>query len=122
MASTLFPLVCLCVLFMPTVFGVAITLIFERWLGVVAYVLGWLVPIIALITLYILYDIWIRATPCEPTGSLACGEPLAYALILFVAVLCLTALANALAQVAAFFFLQGRRRARVWEIGPEAPQ
>jgi hypothetical protein len=52
-----------------------------------------------------------RATPCEPAGSLTCGELVAYALIVFVGVLGLTAVVNTIAQVAMFLFLRTQQRA-----------
>ncbi len=67
---------------------------------------------IVLFGLYVAFDLWTRATPCEPAGSLACGESAAYALIIFAGVLGLTAIANAIAQVAMFLFLRARRRAQ----------
>lgn len=102
---------CLCALFVPTAIGVGITLLLVRSAGIWAYVVGWLVPVLALIGVYAAFDIYTRATPCEPAGSLACGEPLAYALVLFLGVFCLTALANALAQGAVFVYLRAHPNA-----------
>lgn len=121
--NALITALCLCGLFVPTAIGVGISMLLVRWVGNWAYVLGWLVPVLALIGLYAIYGVWIRITPCEPAGSLACGEPLAYALILFLGVLCLTALGNALAQGAVFFYLRAQPPPQAYpeeEYAPEA--
>ncbi|MBI4673315.1 MAG: hypothetical protein HY741_16820 [Chloroflexi bacterium] len=103
-------LLCFGAFFVPTFIGVGVTLLVEKYLGVWAYLVGWALPVILLIGLYAVYDVYLRATPCEPAASLACGEPLAYAFVLFIALLCLTVFANALAQGAVYFFLRARRQ------------
>jgi hypothetical protein len=82
--DSLISFLCLCSFFVPSAFGVGLTLLLERSFGVRAYWIGWLLPLILLTGLYGADILWMRATPCEPAGSLECGEPAAYALILFV--------------------------------------
>ncbi len=96
----------------PTALGIGVTLLLKRSIGVWAYVVGWLFPLIVLLGLYMAFALRMRAMPCEPAGSLACGEFVAYTLILFVGVLGLTAVVNAIAQLAMFLFLRARRAAR----------
>ncbi len=115
-------LLCLCAFFVPTAVGVGITLLLEKYLGVWSYLVGWALPVILLVGLYAVYDVYMRATPCEPAESLACGEPLAYALLLFIALLCLTVFANAFAQGAVYFYLRARRQARPALAAEPAPQ
>ena len=105
--DTLISFLCLGTLFVPTAAGVGITLFAERFIGVRAYWVGWLLPLILLVGLYAADALWTWSTPCEPADSLECGEPAAYTLILFIALLGLTAIANAIAQMA-LFWLWGR--------------
>lgn len=106
--DALLTLLCIVSLLVPAALGVGITFLLERFLGRWAYVAGGLLPVIVFTGLYTLYHIWIRATPCEPVGSLACGEPLSIAFFLFVAILIVVMLANALAQGALYLFLHPR--------------
>jgi hypothetical protein len=106
--DALFSLVCIISLVVPAIVGVGIAFVLERYLGRWAYVAGGLLPVIVFAGLYTLYHIWIRATPCEPVGSLVCGEPLSIALFLFLVILLVVILANALAQGALYLFLQPR--------------
>lgn len=108
--DSLISFLCLCSFFVPTAFGVGITLLLERSIGVWAYLVGWLLPLILLIGLYVAYALWMRATPCEPAGSLGCGEAAAYTLILFIGIFALTAIVNAIAQAAMFLVLRARRQ------------
>ena len=110
--DALISFLCLGAALVPTAFGVGMTLLLKRFIGVWAHVVGWLLPMIVLFGLYVAFALWRRATPCEPVGSLACGESVAYTLVMFVGVLGLTAIANAIAQVAMFLFLRARRRAQ----------
>ncbi len=110
--SALTLLLGLCAVLVPTALGVGVTLLLKRFIGGWAYMVGWLLPLIALFALYLAYALWMRATPCEPAGSLACGELVAYVLIIFVSVLGLTAVVNTIAQVAMFLFSRARRDAR----------
>ena len=110
--STLTLLLGLGAVLVPTALGIGVTLLLKRFIGVWAYVVGWLFPLIVLFGLYMAFALRMRATPCEPVGSLACGELVAYTLIVFVGVLSLAAVANAIAQVAMFLFLRARRDAR----------
>ncbi len=110
--DSLISFLCLCSFFVPTAFGLGLTLLLERFFGVRAYLIGWLLPLILLVGLYVAEVLWTWATPCEPVGSLECGEPAAYALILFIGILSLTAIVNAIAQATLFWFLRARRQAR----------
>lgn len=102
-------LLCLWALFGPSLIGIGITLMAERQIGRWAYALGWLLPVIVLATCYGGYDAVLRVIPCEPAQSLACGEPVASAFLLLVGMICITMIANALAQGAVFMFLRSRR-------------
>lgn len=93
-----------------TALGVGVTLLLERFLGIWAYVAGALVPVILFTALYTLYHIYVRATPCEPVGSLSCGEPFIAAFFLFAGVAFFLLLANILAQASLYFLLYGRRQ------------
>ncbi len=97
-------LLCALALFVPAVVGVGVTFVAERFLERWAFALGWFVPMLAFVLLYALYHIFIRALPCEPAGSLACGQPPLAAFLLFLGVFIFTALANASAQLALYFF------------------
>lgn len=114
----LIALLCLCSIFSPSLLGVGITLLAERQIGRWAYALGWLLPVIVLATCYGGYDAALRLIPCEPAQSLACGEPLASAFLLLVGMICITMIANALAQGAVYLFLTGRRQARQQAYSP----
>ncbi|MFN8454171.1 MAG: hypothetical protein U0401_05765 [Anaerolineae bacterium] len=103
---------CLCSFFTPSAFGVGVTWFLEKSLGGRAYWVGWLLPLLGLVGLFGAWFLRMRATPCEPVGSLECGEPAAYTLILFVGTFILTAIVNAIAQVALFWFWRGRRQAQ----------
>lgn len=105
----LIPPLCLCALFVPTLVGVGITFLTERHIGRWAYVLGWLLPVIILVIFYGAYDIALRVTPCFPADSLACGQPLAGAFLFFVGLVCITVIANALAQIAVYLYLNSQR-------------
>lgn len=98
-------LLCLCLVFLTPLVGVAITLLTEKWLGLWAYALGWAVPVILVGGAYALYDITLRVAPCEPADGLACGEPLAAAFVFLVAWLCVILIANFLAQLAVYLYL-----------------
>lgn len=100
---------CLWALFGPSLIGIGITLMAERQIGRWAYALGWLLPVIVLATCYGGYDALLRLISCEPAQSLACGEPIASAFLLLVGMICITMIANALAQGAVFMFLRARR-------------
>ena len=102
------PVLGLCALLVPTALGVGVTLLLKRFIGGWAYVVGWFFPLIALFGLYMAFVLRMRATPCEPAGSLACGELVAYALMLLVGVLGLTVVVNTIAHVAMFLFLRAR--------------
>lgn len=93
-----------------TAFGLGITFVLERFLGIWAYVAGALIPVVIFTALYTLYHIYVRATPCEPVGSLVCGEPFIVAFFLFLAVAFVILLANVLAQTSLYFLLYGRRQ------------
>lgn len=109
--NTLISVLCLAGLLLPTALGVGITVLLRRAIGGWAHLVGWILPVILLIGLYAAIDLWTRATPCEPPGTLRCGEPAGYALILFVAILALTVVANTIAQ-AAMFLIWRMRQAR----------
>jgi hypothetical protein len=106
--DSLISFLCLCSFFVPTLFGVAVALLLKRSLKGWAYLVGWLAPLLLLFGLFAIYVLWIWATPCEPVGSLECGEPVAYAFILFAGVFALTAIANAIAQGVMFLFFPGQ--------------
>jgi hypothetical protein len=89
--------------------GLALTL--HPRLGSWAYLVGYGLPPVGLVALYALYLALVRATPCEPADSLACGETLGYALFIFLAGMALTLVMGAIAQLVLFFILRARRRA-----------
>jgi hypothetical protein len=103
---------CLFSLFVPTALGVGLTLALHRRLGAWAYLLGYTLPPVGLVALYALYLAMVRANPCEPAGSLACGETTGYALVIFLAFMALTIVLGAVAQLVLFFILRARRRAQ----------
>lgn len=103
---------CLCSLFVPTAIGVGLTLILHPRLGGWAYLVGYGLPPVGLVALYALYLAMVRATPCEPAGSLACGETTGYALVIFLAGMAPTIVVGAIAQLVLFFILRARRRAQ----------
>ena len=107
-------LLCVCIVFAPTLLGVGITLLTENRLGLWAYLLGWAAPVIVVGGIYALYDVALRLTPCEPADGLACGEPLASAFVFLVTWLCVILIANFFAQVAVYLFLYTRREAEQW--------
>ncbi len=109
--NTLTSFLCLGALLVPTLFGVGLTLVLKRFIGGWAYGVGWLLPLMGIVGLYAAYLARMRAIPCEPAGSLACGEAVGYALVLFVALLGLTAIVNTIAQVVIFLFSRARRPA-----------
>lgn len=110
--DSLISFLCLYSFFVPSAFGVGLTLLLERSFGLRAYWIGWLLPLILLAGLYGADVLWTWATPCEPARSLKCGEPAAYTLILFVGTFFLTAVVNGIAQAALFWFLPVQRQAR----------
>jgi hypothetical protein len=110
--DSLISFLCLCSFFMPSAFGVGVTLFLEKSFGGRAYWIGWLLPLIVLAGLFGALVLWTWAIPCEPAGSLACGEQAAYELILFIGIFALTAIVNAIAQGAMFLVLRARRQAR----------
>lgn len=97
-------------LLMTTAFGVGVTFVLERFLGIWAYVVGAILPVILFTALYTTYHIYVRSTPCEPAGSLACGQPFISAFFLFVGVAFFLLIANILAQTSLYLFLFGRRQ------------
>lgn len=101
---------CCGALVLTTAFGAGVTYALERFLGGWAYVVGAVLPVIAFAAFYTVYYIWIRATPCEPAGSLACGEPFFVALLLFVGVAFFVLIANILAQTSLYLYLYGSRQ------------
>ncbi len=105
----LFVIGCLCALIVPVLLGLAISYIFERYIGGWAFVAGTIIPVILVATLYTVNFIWTRAMGCEPVGSLACGEPFVTAFILFLGVMLFVTLANAAAQFAFYVFLNNLR-------------
>jgi hypothetical protein len=103
---------CLGSLFVPTALGVGLALALHRRLGGWAYLVGYALPPVGLVALYALYLAMVRATPCEPAGSLACGETVGYALVIFLAFMALTIVLGAVAQLVLFIILRARRRAQ----------
>ncbi|GIL16249.1 MAG: hypothetical protein BroJett039_14220 [Chloroflexota bacterium] len=102
-------LFCLCLVFAPPLCGVGFALLLEKRFGLWAYLGGWALSVFATGGAYILYDIALRLTPCEPADKLACGEPLASAFVFLVGWLCVILIANFLAQLALYLFLRARR-------------
>ncbi len=103
---------CLFSLFVPTAMGVTLALALHPRLRGWAYLVGYALPPVGLVALYALYLAIVRANPCEPAGSLACGETTGYALVIFLAFMALTLVMGAVAQVVVFFILRARRRAQ----------
>lgn len=122
----LISLLCLCTLFVPPLLGLGIAFVAQRRIGRWAFVLGWLFPFIFITLFYVIYDAALRVFPCEPNDRLACGNPIADAFLLFVGIVCSIAIANALAQVALYLFLNARRTRQLaneyGEIENELPQ
>ncbi len=106
-------LLCVCFTFLPITVGVGITLFLERHIGMWAYLVGLLMPIITLALVFIAYEVWTRGQICSTADNPAntCGAPLGLALGVYVGSLCLIVIANALAQAAVMFFIRTRRRA-----------
>lgn len=102
---------CLGSLFVPALIGVGLALVLHRRLGGWAYLIGYVLPPLGLVALYALYLAIVRANPCEPAGSLGCGEATGYALVIFLAFLALTIVLGAVAQLVLVFILRARRRA-----------
>jgi hypothetical protein len=102
---------CLFSLFVPTVIGVALALALHPRLGGWAHLVGYALPPVGLVALYALYFAIVRANPCEPAGSLACGERAGYLLVIFLAFMAITIVVGAVAQLVVFFILRARRRA-----------
>ncbi len=100
---------CLCSLFFPTAIGVALALVLHPRLRGWAYLVGYAGPPVGLVVLYALYLAMVRANPCEPAGSLACGETTGYALLIFLAFIAITLIVGAVAQLVVFFILRARR-------------
>ncbi len=103
---------CLFSLFVPTAIGVALTLALHPRLRGWAYLVGYALPLVGLVALYALYFAIVRANPCEPAGSLACGERAGYLLVIFLAFMVITLIVGAVAQLVVFFILWTRRRAQ----------
>lgn len=80
-------------------------------MGKWGYLLGWSVPLVLLVGLYILYNVGMRATPCSPPDSLACGENVGYALVLFPAMFAVTFVVGIIPQLILWFVLRQRERA-----------
>ena len=110
--NSLISWLCLFSLFVPTAIGVALALALHPRLRGWAYLVGYALSLVAPFALFALYFAMVRAKPCEPAGSLACGETTGYALVLFLACMAITILVGAVAQVVAFFILRARRRAQ----------
>ncbi len=96
---------CLCSLFVPPAIGVALALALHPRLRGWAYLVGYALPPVGLVALYLAM---VRANPCEPAGSLACGEATGYALVIFLAFMAITLLVGAVAQPVVFFILRAR--------------
>ncbi len=103
---------CLCSLFVPMSIGVALALALHWRLGGWAHLVGYAVPPVGIIALYALYLATVRANPCEPAGSLACGETTGYVLVIFLAYMAITIVVGTAAQLVVFFILRARRRAQ----------
>ncbi len=102
---------CLCSLFVPTALGAALGLVLHPRLRGWAYLVGYLLPLVGLVALYALYLAMVRANPCEPAGSLACGETTGYALVIFLVFMAVTIVLGAVAQLVVFAILRVRGRA-----------
>lgn len=96
---------CVIALVVPTLLGVGISLFLERFLGRRAYIVGAVLPLMMIAGFYAAYHILVRATACQPEGSLICEEPFATAFFLFLAVFLLALLANTAAQFAVYLAL-----------------
>ncbi len=103
---------CLFSLFVPTAIGVALALVLHPRLRGWAYLVGYALPLVGLVALYALYLAMVRANPCEPAGSLGCGEATGYALVIFLAYMAITIIVGAVAQLVVFFIFWARRRAQ----------
>ncbi len=101
---------CLFSLFVPAAIGVALALVLHPRLKGWAYLIGYVLPLVGLVALYALYLASLRANPCEPAGSLGCGEATGYALMIFFAFMAITIVLGAVAQLVVFFVLRARRR------------
>ena len=106
-----FSWLCLFSLFVPTGLGVVLALALHARLGGWAYLVGYALPPVGVVALYALYFAVVRANPCEPAGSLACGERAGYLLVIFLAFMAITIVVGAVAQLVVFFILRARRRA-----------
>lgn len=104
---------CLFSLFVPSAIGSALALALHRRMAGWAYLVGYAVPLLGLVALYALYLAIVRAKPCEPAGSLACGEATGYALVIFLVFIAITIIAGAFAQVIVFLVFRVRRRAAI---------
>ncbi len=104
-------LLCFCSLFVPPAIGVVLALALHSRLRGWAYLAGYALPLVGLVALYALYLAMVRANPCEPAGSLACGETTGYALVIFLVFMAITIVAGAVAQLVVFFIFLARRRA-----------
>ncbi len=103
---------CLCSLFVPPAIGVALALALHPRLRGWAYLVGYALPPVGLVALYALYLAMVRANPCEPAGSLGCGEATGYALVIFFAFMAITITVGAVAQLVVFILLRARRHAQ----------
>lgn len=104
---------CLFSLFVPAAIGAGLALALHRRMGGWAYLVGYVVPLVGLVALYALYIAMVRANPCEPAGSLACGETTGYALVIFLVFMAITIIAGAFAQLTVFLVFRVRRRAAI---------
>ncbi len=101
---------CLFSLFVPAAIGVALALVLHPRLRGWAYLVGYVLPLVGLVALYALYLAMVRANPCEPAGSLGCGEATGYALVIFLVFMAITIVLGAVAQFVVFIILRTRRR------------
>lgn len=123
--NDLFSLLCAVGVFVPAGVGLGAALLLERFWGRWAWLVGWVVSVGLFVIFYALYYLTVRLTPCEPAGSLTCGEPPVGALLLFGGMACVLAIGYGLAQTALFLFLQSvyAREAQPGEFGQEyAPE
>ncbi len=109
--NSLYSWLCLFSLFVPTAIGVALALALHPRVGGWAYLVGYALPPVGLVALYALYFAIVIANPCEPAGSLACGERAGYILVIFLACMAITIVVGAVAQLVVFSILRARRRA-----------
>ncbi len=105
-----YSLLCLFFLFAPTAIGVALALALHPRLRGWAYLIGYVLPPVGLVGLFALYFAIVSANPCEPAGSLACGERAGYILVIFLACMGITIVVGAVAQLVIFFILRARRQ------------